>query len=394
MTEPAPQARVPVHLGARCYDVQIGPGLLAGLGDRVRAATGAPAGARVMLACDRGLPGPTVAAAGASLRAAGFDAATHPLTAAETDKTLAQAGTLLAAMAARRHERGDPLVALGGGLVGDLAGFAAAVYRRGVPLIQCPTTLLAMVDASVGGKTAVNLPVGVDDLHKNALGAFHQPRAVLIDTDTLGSLPDRFFRAGLAECVKHGMISADWDDPGLLGWMAAHADAILTRDPAALTALIARNVRIKAAVVEQDEREEHDSGGRALLNLGHTFAHAIETLPGLSPDGNPAHAPLQHGEAVALGLVAATTTAEAAGLAARGLAPATSALLASLGLPTTVTGMPPDEALLERMAHDKKVRGGKLRLILPSGPGRAAVITDPPRPAVIAGLRAVGAPSR
>src|SRR3954463_12567837 len=227
----APQARVPVHLGPRSYEVLIGPGLLAGVGDVVHNATGAPRGARVMLACDDGLPGSTRGAVEASLRAAGYQTQHELIKAAETNKSISRAHELLARLAATKHERGEPLVALGGGIVGDLAGFAAAVYRRGIPLIQCPTTLLAMVDASVGGKTAVNLLLAGErssDLQKNMVGAFHQPRAVVIDTRVLDSLPERFFRAGLAECVKHGMIAGDWKDPGLLDWTAAHADALLT----------------------------------------------------------------------------------------------------------------------------------------------------------------------
>jgi 3-dehydroquinate synthase len=248
-----------------------------------------------------------------------------------------------------------------------------------------------MVDASVGGKTGVNLAAGGGDLHKNMVGAFHQPRAVIADVDVLRSLPERFFRAGLAECVKHAMIGADWGDPGLVDWTASARARIAAHDTGTLIELVSRNVRIKATVVGRDEREEDQSGGRALLNLGHTFAHAIEPLPGLSPDGNPAHAPLQHGEAVALGLVAAARGAVALGKCPADLADRTVALLNDFGLPTRVRGLPPADQVLARMHHDKKVLGGRLRLILPTAPGRAAVIADPPQAAVITAIDAIRA---
>jgi 3-dehydroquinate synthase len=385
-----PEARVPVHLGPRSYDVVIGAGTLGALPVVISSAlSGTPR--RAILACDDGLPTETSATAERSLAAAGITALRFGLEASEEHKSLDQLAQLLAFLAAHRIERTEPLIALGGGIVGDLAGFAAATYRRGIPFIQCPTTLLSMVDASVGGKTGVNLPGPGKSLLKNMVGAFHQPRAVVIDVRALDSLPERSFRAGLAECVKHAMIGAECDDLSLGDWTANHLAAILIRDPATLTSLIARNVRIKATIVERDEREEQDQGGRALLNLGHTFAHAIETLPTLSPDANPGHAPLQHGEAVALGLLAAAATSEAAGHATSPQIAQTAALISTCGLPSRVAGLPPSTELLARMAHDKKVQGGKLRLILPVAPGRAAVFAGVPEPAITAGWDAIRA---
>ncbi len=277
-------------------------------------------------------------------------------------------------------------------MVGDLAGFAAATYRRGVPVIQCPTTLLAMVDASVGGKTGVNLDLGTSeapDLKKNAVGAFHQPSLVLADTDSLGSLAPRHLRAGLAECIKHGMIAADAGDPGLLAWIGKNLNGLLGLDRALVTELVTRNVAVKARIVAGDEREENSSGGRAILNLGHTFGHAIETLPGLSPDRNMANAPLLHGEAVALGLVAAAACSAKLGLCPLGLLDQVGDLLTRAGLPTKVAGLPSDEAIITLMGHDKKAMGGAMRLVLPVGGGRAMVVANPAREGVAAGLAAI-----
>jgi 3-dehydroquinate synthetase len=307
------EPRVRVELGARGYDVVAGVGILDRLGALVIKSGAGRRGGRAMLISDEGLPRTTVAAAMRSLAQADLDVSHLRLPATEADKSLATAHKIVLEMARARMDRSEPLITLGGGIIGDLAGFAAAIYRRGVPVVQCPTTLLSMVDASVGGKTGVNLAVGEGpgSLKKNMVGAFHQPRLVAADVDTLTSLADRPFRAGLAECIKHGMIAGDWGDPGLLDWTIQAIPAALARDSATLTELVMRNVAVKAAVVGRDEREEAPQGGRALLNLGHTFAHAIETLPSLSPDGDLNKAPLQHGEAVALGLVAAARCAAA-----------------------------------------------------------------------------------
>ncbi|HLO39506.1 MAG TPA: 3-dehydroquinate synthase family protein [Phycisphaerales bacterium] len=386
---------LPVQTSSARYEVLIGSGLVDSLGGLIQERLARPA-RRAFLAYDSGLPAPWVARASRSLSAAGFKLHQAPLTASEAGKSLAQLETLLAAIAASKLERFEPIIALGGGIVGDLAGFAAASYRRGVPVIQCPTTLLSMVDASVGGKTGVNLDAG-GSLKKNLVGAFHQPAVVVIDVDSLSSLSDRHLRAGLAECIKHGLISAGpgalSTDPELFAWTQARMPAFLARDPAALTELITRNVRVKAAVVGTDEREElpPEQGGRALLNLGHTFGHAIETIPHLSPDGSPAHAPLHHGEAVAVGLIAAAHAAHAAGMCSAEIPLTVTSAVASAGLPTRLAGLPPGDELLALMSHDKKVVGGKLRLVLPVGaaPGTSMVVENTPASDIVQAWQAV-----
>ena len=323
--------------------------------------------------------------------AAGFAITTAQARATETDKSLETVERLLAEVAETNHERRDPVIALGGGIVGDVAGFVAAIYRRGVPVIQCPTTLLSMVDASVGGKTGVNLAGGGaarGGLKKNFVGAFHQPALVVADVATLDSLPDRELRCGLAECVKHGLIAAAEDGGALLAWIEANLSRIAARDPASLVELVERNVRLKAGIVGRDEREDSDKDVRAALNLGHTFGHAIETLPGLTPDGDPAHAPLHHGEAVALGLVAAARCAEHLGLCERALGDRVVSVLRRIGLPVQVSGLPDSGAVLAAMRHDKKVQGGRLRLVLPTGAG-VRVVDDPDEAAIRTGLAAI-----
>lgn len=377
---------VRVTTSSAAYDVLVGEHLIAQLGALVAARLARPA-KRVFLAHDAGLPRGLIDAASASLRQAGFAPAAAALVSEESRKSLGDLERLLAAIAATRQERFEPVIALGGGIVGDVAGFAAAVYRRGVPVVQCPTTLLSMVDASVGGKTGVNLVAGdgsADSLKKNLVGSFHQPMLVLADVSTLSSLPDRQLRAGLAECIKHGMISggdaAGAIDRGLFDWSAKNLASILRRDAGTLTELITRNVKVKAAIVSTDEFEELPpaQGGRALLNLGHTFGHAIETIEGLSPDGSPGNAPLHHGEAVAIGLIAASRCAVSAGLCSPALADEAARAVASAGLPTRVRDLPANEVLLAMMSHDKKVVGGKMRLVLPIGdrPGSCRVLED------------------
>lgn len=390
MGTPARQV-VRVDLAERSYDVTIGPGVLDEVGHWARHVT--PHGRRVRraaLVVDDKLPVETVDRACGSLAAAGLEVTTIPAHASETDKSLAQLERLLVAFSQARLERGEPVIALGGGIVGDLAGFAAAVYRRGVPVIQCPTTLLSMVDASVGGKTGANLEAG-GALLKNLVGAFHQPRVVLADVSTLRSLPRREFNSGLAECVKHGMIGADCGDPTLLEWITAQAGRIREMDESTLTVLVSRNVSVKAEVVAGDEREELPSaaGGRALLNLGHTFGHAIETIPHLSPDDNPRNAPLFHGEAISLGLCAACSLGAGLGLLGTETGERISSLLRSLELPTKVAGLPATPELIERMAHDKKTVGGTLRFVVPVDGVRARIIENPPVERVSAAVDAM-----
>jgi 3-dehydroquinate synthase len=269
--------------------------------------------------------------------------------------------------------RDSALIALGGGVVGDLAGFVAATYLRGIPFIQAPTTLLAMLDASVGGKTGVDTPHG-----KNLIGAFHPPAAVIADPRTLLTLPEREFRAGLAEAVKHGLIA----DRAYFEWIGASADRIAARELDALTELVRRSVEIKAAVVGEDERE---AGKRAILNAGHTVAHALEHVSAYA---------LAHGEAVALGLVAETRLAESLGLAAPGLGDQVAALLARLGLPVTLAKPLPADRVLGAMAVDKKNRLSAVRFALPASlgamnPGEQWTVAAPPA-AIGPALESVG----
>lgn len=383
---------IPVPLADRPYEVLVGPRLLVRLGE-ILAERMSPR--RVFVVFDEGLPQEMLVDATRALAHHNFVVSSAGVRAVETEKTLDAAGRILEDLVESRHERNDPVISLGGGVTGDIAGFVAAVYRRGVPVIHCPTTLLSMVDASVGGKTGVNLRTE-SGLRKNMAGAIWQPSLVLADTRALDTLPDRQLRAGLAECVKHGLLSADAGDPDLLAWTTQHAAGALHRDAATLQELISRNVRIKAHVVAQDEREESDgqsngASSRMLLNLGHTFAHAIETMPQLSPDGRPEHTPLQHGEAVALGLVGACACGEALGLTDADVLPALLEALRRAGLPTSVRDLPSTERVVEAMGHDKKVASGKLRVIVPTALGRARVIVDPDRDAVAAGVNAMRA---
>jgi len=368
-----PPSTVPVPLDPP-YSVVSAPGALARLPEILREI--APGG-RAMLAIDHNLPPETVAAASDAIRAAGYTVCQHTLEAHEDRKTLRTFGELIRAAAEAGLERSDPWIALGGGIIGDVAGFAAASYQRGAPVIQCPTTLLAMVDASVGGKTAVNISLpqarGHDLLLKNYAGAFWQPRAVLADVSTLASLPDREMRCGLAECIKHAIIDSS-EQPELLDWTVENIPAALAFDESVLQELVARNVAIKAKVVAGDEREvDAAAGGRALLNLGHTFAHAIEPVGVLS---------LKHGEAVSLGMTAAAKTAELMGLLDRDQAKRIVKAIAAAGLPITVAHLPPSIALIERMRSDKKTRAGVLRLVLPVSEGGCTVVSSPPIEAI------------
>ena len=279
----------------------------------------------------------------------------------ERHKTLANAARVLDVLIANRFGRDCALIALGGGVVGDLAGFAAACYQRGVAFAQVPTTLLAQVDSAVGGKTAVNHPGG-----KNLIGAFHQPVLVVTDTRTLATLPAREVRAGLAEVIKYGLIS----DAALFGWLEAHLDELLAGAPAALAHVIRRSCEIKAAIVGRDEREV---GERALLNLGHTFGHALESATGYEK--------WLHGEAVGAGLSMAAAMARECGLMTGDEAARVRRLLERAGLPTRIASVTP-AAVLEHMSMDKKVLGGRLRLVLPRGIGDALLTADYPAAAL------------
>ncbi len=381
---------VRVELGERAYDVRVGAGALSSLASHLAQVLGS-APQRALLVIDEGIPAPAVERVVLHLEGAGITLTQARVNPTERVKSLETYERLLASAAEARLERNDPVIALGGGIVGDLAGFVAATYRRGVPVIQCPSTLLSMVDASVGGKTGVNLSAslgGRQRLLKNFVGAFHQPRLVVADTDMLASLEPRVFRAGLGECVKHAMIAGSED---LLAWTESSADAILAHDPDALAQLVGKSVTLKARVVAGDERETAADGGRALLNLGHTFAHAIETLGGVRKRGSDDPG-LQHGEAVSIGLVAALAAGEKLAMVDGSLTRRVVALLDRLGLPTGAQGLPPAAELMGAMIDDKKTVGGRLRLIVPTGVGQARVVQDPEPGAVRAGLAAIGAP--
>jgi 3-dehydroquinate synthase len=273
----------------------------------------------------------------------------------ESHKTLANVARILDVLVANRFGRDCAVVALGGGVVGDMAGFAAATYQRGVAFLQAPTTLLAQVDSSVGGKTGVNHPGG-----KNLIGAFHQPVAVVADTATLASLPPRELRAGLAEVIKYGLIC----DADFFAWLEAHIDALLAGDAAALAHVIRRSCEIKAEIVGRDEREH---GDRALLNLGHTFGHAVESATGYKE--------WLHGEAIGAGLVMAAGMSRESGYLTAEALDRVTRLVARAGLPTHVSNVKPDTAL-EHMRIDKKVQAGRIRLVLLRGLGSAFVTGD------------------
>jgi len=340
---------IPVALGDRAYPVHIGPGLL----DEVGATARKAARGRTAYVITDTHVGPLYAErVTASLAAAEYAVETATFAAGEPHKTLATVSDLLDRIltAPTPPDRASVIVALGGGVVGDVAGFVAATLLRGVSLIQVPTSLLADVDSSVGGKTGVDHPTG-----KNLIGAFHQPRAVCIDTDVLATLPAIELASGLAECVKHGVIR----DASLLTWIEGHADALGARDANSLSELISRNVAIKAAVVTADERE---TGVRAHLNYGHTIGHAIEAVEAFTPEDGY----LRHGHCVALGMVAANHLAVARDRLSEEQAQRVEDLLVTLGLPVRRIGGD-GEKLLAIMRHDKKSRGGAIRFVLPSG---------------------------
>jgi len=299
----------------------------------------------------------------------GFRHAELVLPDGEEHKTLDSAARIFEALAALGATRDATILALGGGVIGDLAGFAAACWMRGIDFVQIPTTLLAMVDSSVGGKTGVNLAAG-----KNLVGAFHQPLAVVADTGTLATLPDREYRAGLAEVVKYGAIG----DVAFFDWLERNAAALRARDSAALVEAIATSCRHKAGVVARDE---HEHGERALLNFGHTFGHALETASG--------YGTLLHGEAVAIGMVLAARLSADLDRAPRADAGRLAALLRALGLPTALP--PGDPArLLELMRLDKKNLGDRLRLILWRGIGQAEIVPDVAERAILDVLQVPG----
>jgi 3-dehydroquinate synthase len=345
---------------AATYQVRVGTHLLSELGAQVKQFAPAPSCAVIS---DQHVAPYYMGPVKDSLEAAGYRVCMFAFEAGEANKTIDTVKSAYSALLMARLERSSPVIALGGGVVGDLAGFVSATLLRGVPFIQVPTTLLAAVDASVGGKVGVDHPMG-----KNLIGAFHQPKAVFTDVTTFKTLPTLELQCGLAECVKHAIIK----DAELFKFIDRNLPAIMACDPAILTELVAWNVRIKAAVVMADPYEQ---GERALLNLGHTFGHALETLA--------AYANLAHGQAVALGVVAACHLA-----ALRGEYPIkesrnVEALLQRIGLPVRVAIANP-VAVLNAMRSDKKITSGRQRLILPfQRTGQARIAEDIPQEQIL-----------
>jgi 3-dehydroquinate synthase len=347
------------------YDVVVGAGVLAQVGELF-------AGRRCIAVVTQDAIAEHHGAVIADvIRTADAQLITSTIDDGESAKTLSTVEALCRDWAAAGLLRGDAVVALGGGVVGDTAGFAAAVYHRGVAVVQCPTTLLAQVDAAIGGKTAVNLPEG-----KNLVGAFHQPLGVVADVTTLATLPQREYRAGLGEVAKYALMGGPADRYGIAALCTEHADAIAARDPEILTELVSRCAAIKAAVVAADPHER--TGVRATLNYGHTLAHALETV---------GEHDLHHGEAVAIGLVYAGALAAALERVPAPEVDRHRELVRALGLPVVAEGVDRDE-LLAVMRRDKKASGG-LTFVL-AGPGGLATVDDPPEPALDAAFRAVG----
>lgn len=366
---------VPVALGDRAYDVHIGVGVIDRLGPGVRDLF--PRG-RALIVTDENVAALHLERAKASLDAAGVRHETIVVPAGEGSKSFAVLEQVLARLLDFRIERRDAVVALGGGVIGDLAGFAASVAKRGVDFVQVPTTLLSQVDSSVGGKTGINTAQG-----KNLVGAFHQPRLVLADTGLLDTLPRRELLAGYAEVVKYGLLG----DAEFFDWLEVHGAALVVGDQAARIEAVRRSVSAKAGIVSRDEKE---TGERALLNLGHTFGHALEAATGFGPR-------LLHGEGVAIGMRLAFDLS-----VDLGLCPGQDALrarrhMAAVGLPVSPSDIEEaaqlaaeltPEALIHHMAQDKKVKDGKLTFILARRIGEAFITQDVPIAAVDRVLRA------
>lgn len=350
--------RLTVALGARSYDILIGDGLLADAGTHIAPLLRRP---RTMIVTDQHVAPHYLARLESSLQAQGIATSALVLDAGEGTKSWSGLSKLTEWLIGEGVERSDHVLALGGGVIGDLVGFACSIVKRGCQFIQLPTTLLAQVDSSVGGKTAINVAAG-----KNLVGAFHQPALVLIDPTTLSTLPRRELGAGYAEVVKYGLI----DDAEFFTWCEANGGALLAGDSAARHHAIFHSVSAKARIVAADERETQDI--RALLNLGHSFGHALEAETGYSDL-------LLHGEAVAAGMALAYRFSVAQGLCPANDAQRVRAHLASVGLPHNLESAEVNAAgtlLAAHMSHDKKVRGGKLPLILARGIGQSFVTEE------------------
>ncbi|ANM06149.1 3-dehydroquinate synthase [Rhizobium phaseoli] len=366
----APAAQtVHVPLGERAYDILIGPGLIARAGAEIASRL---KGRKAAVITDENVAPIYLDALVASLDAAGIASAAVVLPAGEKTKSFEHLMTACDKVLEARVERNDCVIALGGGVIGDLSGFAAGIVRRGVRFVQVPTSLLAQVDSSVGGKTGINSRHG-----KNLIGVFHQPDLVLADTDVLNTLSEREFRAGYAEVAKYGLI----DKPDFFVWLEANWKAVFTGGAARIEA-IATSCQAKADVVVADERE---NGQRALLNLGHTFGHALEAATAYDSRR------LVHGEGVSIGMVLAHEFSARMNLASPDDARRVERHLQAVGLPTRMAEipgeLPPAEVLMDAIAQDKKVKGGKLTFILTRGIGQSFVADDVPASEVISFLR-------
>lgn len=351
---------VPVPLGGRSYDVLIGPDLLTEAGRLIAGRLGK---ARCGIVTDGNVAKHHLASLEASLRAEGRHKGSIVLPAGEATKSFRELGPLSERLLEMGLERGDLVVAFGGGVIGDLAGFAAGILRRGVRFVQIPTTLLAQVDSSVGGKTGINTPQG-----KNLIGMFHQPSLVIADTDTLKTLPPREMRAGYAEVVKYGLLG----NAGFFAWLEQAYEELFAFEQETLVTAIETSVKAKAAIVARDE---HETGERALLNLGHTFGHALEAWTGYSDR-------LLHGEGVSIGMCLAFRFSESLGHCPAGTAERVTRHIQAVGLPTRISDIPGGtadaETLVTLMGQDKKVRDGALTFILARGIGEAFIAHDVP----------------
>ena len=360
---------VRVGLGARSYDVRIDEGLVGRAGEHI--APLEPAG-RIAIITEEHVAAAHLKALEAALGRSGLESDALILPPGEATKGWEHLTQAVEWLLDRKLERAGIVVALGGGVVGDLAGFAAAILRRGVRLVQVPTSLLAQVDSSVGGKTGINTAHG-----KNLVGAFHQPSLVLADIDVLDTLPERDLRAGYGEVVKYGLLG----DASFFDWLEAHGPAVVTGDADARRHAVTRSVEMKADIVARDETE---AGDRALLNLGHTFCHALEAATGYSDR-------LLHGEGVAIGCALAFELSSRLGLCSQEDPSRVRAHLERMGMKRDVRDIPGEvpgsEALLELMGQDKKVVAGMLRFVLARGIGEAFVTSDVPRNAVLSVLR-------
>lgn len=355
---------VRVNLGERSYTVRVGRGLIARAGAEIAPLLRRK---RVAVVTEATVAGAQLERLRAGLAAEGIAMEALVLAPGEGTKNWANLERTVEWLIAEKVERGDVVVALGGGVIGDLVGFAAAVLRRGVRFVQIPTSLLAQVDSSVGGKTGINSPLG-----KNLIGAFHQPSLVLADIDALDTLQGRDFLAGYGEVVKYGLLG----DAAFFDWLDAHAPAMAAGDKALRQEAVRHSVRMKADIVERDETEQ---GDRALLNLGHTFGHALEAATGFSDR-------LLHGEGVAIGCLLAFDLSARLGLCAQEAPERVAEHLARMGMKRKLSDIPGDlpgrDALIELMAQDKKVVDGKMRFILARGIGESFVTGDVPREAL------------